>query len=161
MSVLIAAFWLALAPAQDAAPVPPDGEGEWVRLRYAYPAPTTGGSGIDYWISLGSYGEGPDAEGVVRVRVVSPNSFNDQWQPTVIHDAVKDVDCVNRRERRVVDGVPDEWVIYPDFVPGSQTIYDVCSPNFIRSRAAEPDLAAALALSSREERLRHTPNPYH
>ena len=161
MPFLFAALWLALAPVQDAAPVPRDGDGGWVRLRYAYPAPTTGGPGIDYWISVKSYGAGPDAAGVVRVRVVSPNTFNDQWQPTVIHDTVKDVDCINRRERTVTDGVPDEWVTYPDFVPGSQTIYSVCSSNFIRSRAPEPDLAAALARSSLDERLRHTPNAYH
>ena len=132
MRRLIAVLSLALsalpAAAQEAAPIPSNGGGEWIMLRYAYPAPPTGGSGIDYWISLDVYGSGPGADGIVRVRWVSPGEFNADMQPTRIVDVLQDFDCINRQQRNVDAGVPGDWYTLPDFVPGARTMFDVCSP---------------------------------
>jgi hypothetical protein len=135
-----------------AAPTPAGGSGEWMLLQYFYPGPTLG-RGVDYWISAGDYGSGPDAEGVVRVRIIQPRSFNAAAAPSEIADYQIDVDCVNRRERPVDNGTVGEWQTLPDFVPGSQTIFALCSPEGMAGRPREPDIAAAVARSSELERL--------
>lgn len=167
MRLLIVALSLTMtaspAGAQEAdappAPVPADGGGEWVMLRYLYPGPNR--DGIDYWISLRTYGAGPDADGIVRARWVSPSGYNAEWRPTSLADIVQDFDCINRRQRNVTNGAAGDWYTLPDFVPGSQTMFSLCEPDYILGRTREPDLATALAYSSEQERLRHAPNPYH
>lgn len=162
MRVLIAALSLALSalpaagqnptrnPAQDAISGP-DGGG-WMLLQYFYPGPTLG-RGLDYWISARDYGAGPGTDGVVRVRVVQPSQYDDALEPALIMDGVRDVDCINRRERPVEAGTAGDWQVLPDFVPGSQMIFSLCSPAYMASRDLQPDLAAALARSRELERL--------
>ncbi|MGZ9113527.1 MAG: hypothetical protein ACXW3K_02800 [Brevundimonas sp.] len=156
MQTLFAALWFTFLPmaptAQDPAPVPTAAPGEWMLLQHFYAGPTLG-RGVDYWVSARDYGTGPDAEGIVRVRVVSPGEFDAALRPTRFIDSIRDIDCVNRRERTVADGVPEEWQTLPDFVPGSQMIFAVCSVQGMALRPREPDLAAALARSQELERL--------
>ena len=158
MLALFAAAWLASAPAaqesgpQTPAPVPTAGPGEWMLLQHFYAGPTPG-RGVDYWVSAADYGAGPNAEGLVRVRVITPGEFDAELRPTRYIDVVREVDCVNRRERTWDDGVPGDWEILPDFVPGAQMIFDLCYPQGMANRWKEPDLAAALARSQELERL--------
>lgn len=166
MRLLIAASLALLASpavAQETdtppAPIPANGGGEWVMLRYLYPGPNR--EGIDYWISLDTYGSGPDGDGIVRARSVSPGGFNADGRPTRIIDSLLDIDCVNRRQRDIEGGVAGDWYTLPDFVPGSGTLFSLCTPGYVLGRAREPDLATAIAHSSEQERLRRMPNPYH
>ncbi|MGZ9114630.1 MAG: hypothetical protein ACXW3K_08405 [Brevundimonas sp.] len=158
MLALFAAAWLAVTPAaqdpdhRDPAPMPADGPGEWILLQHFYAGPTPG-RGVDYWVSARDYGAGPNADGLVRVRVISPGEFNAELRPTRFIDSIRDVDCTNRREHSVIDGTPDEWMVLPDFVPGAQMIFSVCSPRYMANRWKEPDLAAAIARSQELERL--------
>ncbi|WP_332679148.1 hypothetical protein [Brevundimonas sp.] len=156
MLALFAAAWLALAVQESAPrdpdPVPTAGPGEWMLLQHFYPGPTPG-RGVDYWVSANDYGAGPNAEGLVRVRTVTPGDFDADLQPTRFMDFVREADCVNRRERTYVDGVPGDWQVLPDFVPGAQMIFDLCYPNGMANRWKEPSLEAALARSRELERL--------
>lgn len=158
MRVLIVAlsFVLSALPAAARAtvqdPVSGPDDGGWMLLQYFYPGPTLG-RGLDYWISARDYGDGPGADGVVRVRVVQPSQYDDALQPGLVMDGVRDVDCVNRRERPVEAGTAGDWQVLPDFVPGSQMIFSLCSPAYMASRDLQPDLAAALARSRELERL--------
>ena len=155
------AFCATTAGAQTAAPdpaalpaaaTPAAGPGEWILLQYFYPGPTLG-RGVDYWISASDYGAGPDANGLVRVRIIQPRGFNAAAEPSEIVDISRDIDCLNRRERPVEDGAVGEWQTLPDFVPGSQTIFELCSPPGMANHWREPDLAAAIARSRELERL--------
>lgn len=163
MSALVAALWLTLAPLQDVppdpAPLPTGAGGAWMLLQHFYPGPTPG-RGVDYWISVDDYGPGPNAEGIVRVRVISPGGFNADLQPTRFIDSVRDVDCVNRRERTIIDGTPDEWATLPDFVPGARMIFGLCDPAWMSRREHRSDFAAALAYSQELERLHRTKGPH-
>lgn len=138
--------------AMPAAPTPAAGPGEWILLQYFYPGPTLG-RGVDYWISASDYGSGPDANGLVRVRVIQPRGFNAAAEPSEIVDGARDIDCLNRRERPVENGTVGEWETLPDFVPGSQTIFQLCHPGGMTNHPREPDLAAAIARSAELERL--------
>jgi len=160
---LVTALVLAAAPVaaqtgepdhreRPAAPIPAAEPGEWMLLQYFYPGPTLG-RGVDYWISARDYGSGPDANGVVRVRVIQPRAYNAAAQPSEIFEDYRDVDCLNRRERPVENGAAGEWQTLPDFVPGSQTIFELCYPDGMSRHPHEPDLAAAIARSVELERL--------
>lgn len=160
MLALFAAALLALAPAeepddQQAAALPVDAPGEWILLQYYYPGPTLGPH-VDYWVSVRDYGAGPNADGLVRVRVITPLAFNAELRPTRFIDVVREIDCVNRRERTYIDGTAGDWEVLPDFVPGARTIFSVCSPGYMNSRAKEPDLATAIARSQELERQTRT-----
>lgn len=104
-------------------------------------------------VTADDYGGGPGAEALVRVRVITFAAFDEALQPAEMYDGIREVDCVNRRERSFVDGVPSEWFVLPDLVLGSQVIYSLCSPNGMARahRAASRD--AALAHSRELERL--------
>jgi hypothetical protein len=129
--------------------------GAWIRLRYYHPGPSINEQRrIDYWISSDDYGQGPDAEGRVQVRMISLGNFDESFQPTWINDSVIGIDCVNRSRRSVDADGPGEWVVLPDFVPGAETVFAMCSPNRMKNMPSAPDLDTALTQSRALERFR-------
>jgi hypothetical protein len=159
MHAFVYALLLVMAPAapvaEDPAALPADTPGGWMLLQHFYPGPTLG-RGVDHWISAGDYGDGPDAEGRIRVRLIIPTHYDEALRPTGFVDGVREIDCVRRLERLGEPGAPDEWQELPDFVPGARMIFSLCSPEEMARRERTPDLATALAYSQELERLYRT-----
>ena len=129
--------------------------GGWFRLQYFAPGPVHNDRyRTDYWISADDYGDGPDADGRVQVRMISIGAFDESYQPTWINERVIGIDCVNRSQRSVEADGSGEWEVLPDFVPGAQTVFQMCSPSAMGGMPSAPDLDTALTRSQALERFR-------